>query len=167
MTERIDPAPGNDEKTTLLEFLDYHRATFAWKCEGLDPEQLARRATPPSNMSLLGILRHLADVERSWFDRVAGRKRAQYYFSEDEPDLGFDGAVADPDVVAQAYANWADAVADSRAVAATAGLDDWFESSFYGQLTVRWLYAHLLEEYARHNGHADLLREAIDGATGE
>ena len=151
----------------MLEFLDYHRATFAWKCEGLDAEQLARRSAPPSTMSLLGLLRHLADVERSWFDRVAGRRREQYYFTDGEPDLDFDGAIADPEIVAQAYANWAEAIADSRAVAATVGLDDWFESTHSGRLTVRWLYAHLLEEYARHNGHADLLREAIDGATGE
>jgi uncharacterized damage-inducible protein DinB len=117
-------------------------------------------------MSLLGILRHLADVERSWFDRVTGRVREEYYFTEQDPDRDFDGAIADPDMVAEAFANWEEAIAESRATAETAGLEDWFDSR-WGPLTVRWMYAHLLEEYARHNGHADLLREAIDGETGE
>jgi uncharacterized damage-inducible protein DinB len=164
--ERVDPEPGQDERTTMLAFLDYHRQTFELKCEGLDAEQLARRSVPPSTMSLLGILRHLAEVERSWFDRVAGRTRPEHYCTEAEPDADFDGAIADPAVVAEAFANWKAAIVESRVVAATAGLDDWF-SSRHGRLAVRWLYAHLLEEYARHNGHADLLRETIDGATGE
>jgi hypothetical protein len=164
--ERVDPEPGLDEKTTMLAFLDYHRQTFAWKCEGLDALQMARRSAPPSSLSLLGILRHLADVERSWFDRVIGRDREQYYYTDADPDRDFDGAIADPIVVAEAYTNWEQAMADSREVAASAGLDDWFDSP-HGRKTVRWLYAHLLEEYARHNGHADLLREAIDGAAGE
>ena len=166
MIERLDPAPGQDERATMLAFLDYHRQTFAWKCEGLDAVEMARRSAPPSALSLLGILRHLADVERSWFDRVIGRERAQYYYTDADPDRDFDGAIADPIVVAEAYTNWEQAIGDSREVAATAQLDDWFDSP-HGRMTVRWLYAHLLEEYARHNGHADLLREAIDGATGE
>jgi uncharacterized damage-inducible protein DinB len=165
MTEREDTQPGNDELTTMLDFIEYHRQTFAWKCEGLDAEQLARRSMPPSTLSLLGLLRHLADVERAWFDRVAGRERPKYYF-DGEPSSAFRLATGDPAQVAEAWANWHEAVADGKAVAATVGLDDWFESR-YGPLTIRWLYAHLLEEYARHNGHADLLREAIDGATGE
>jgi uncharacterized damage-inducible protein DinB len=166
MIERIDPTPGENELTTMVAFLDYHRATFAWKCEGLDAEQLARRSAPPSTMSLLGILRHLCDVERAWFDRVAGRSRDQYYFTDAEPDRDFNDAVADGQVVEQAYANWHEAITDGKAVLAGVELDTWFESP-YGPLTVRWLLAHLLEEYARHNGHADLLREAIDGAVGE
>ena len=164
--ERIDPEPGRDELTTMVGFLDYHRATFAMKCDGLDAEQLARRSAPPSTLSLLGILRHLCDVERSWFDRVAGRSRDQYYFTDADPDRDFNGAVGEPEVVAQAYANWQEAIEDGRAVLAGVELDTWFDSP-HGRLTVRFLLAHLLEEYARHNGHADLLREAIDGATGE
>jgi hypothetical protein len=165
MTDRADTRPGLGERETLHDFLEYHRATFAWKCEGLDAEQLARRAVPPSTMSLLGLLRHLSDVERAWGDRVAGREPGQYYF-DGEPSSSFRGAAADPQLVAEAYANWAEAIADANVSLAGADLDDWFESK-HGRLTVRWLYAHLLEEYARHNGHADLLREAIDGSTGE
>ena len=166
MIERDIPKAGQDETTTMRAFLDYHRQTLELKCDGLDAEQLARRSAPPSTMSLLGIVRHLAEVERGWFDRVAGRSRGHYYCTDAEPDADFDGASANPALVNEAFANWREAVAEGREVAGAHSLDDWFESA-YGPLTIRWLYAHLLEEYARHNGHADLLREAIDGATGE
>ena len=165
MTERETPAAGLAERETLEAFLDYHRATLAWKCEGLDAEQLARRASPPSELSLLGLVRHMADVERAWFDRVAARHRPHYYFDGSE-GFAFRGAVADPDVVARAFADWHEAVEEGKTVLAGVGLEDWFESK-YGPLTIRWLFGHLIEEYARHNGHADLLREAIDGMTGE
>jgi len=166
MVDRIDPAPGQDEKTTMLAFLDYHRATFAWKCEGLDAEQLARRAIPPSDLSLLGLLRHLADVERNWWGRVIGQEHRPKYYDDGAPDSSIRNVSADEALVAEAYANWNEAIAEGRAIAESADLDQWFDSR-HGPLTVRWLYAHLLEEYARHNGHADLLRECIDGAVGE
>ena len=166
MIERVDPAPGQDEKTTMLAFVDYHRATFAWKCEGLDAAQLATRATPPSDLSLLGLLQHLADVERSWWGRVIGQEHRPKYYDDGAPSSAIRNVAADPDVVAAAYANWNDAIAEGRSVAAAADLDQWFDSR-HGRLTVRWLLAHLVEEYARHNGHADLLREAIDGSVGE
>ena len=166
MIDRVDPAPGQDEKTTMLAFIDYHRATFAWKCDGLDAEQLATRAMPPSDLSLLGLLQHLADVERNWWGRVIGQEDRPKYYFDGHPSSAIRNIAADPAVVAKAYENWNEAIAEGRQVAATADLDQWFDSK-HGRLTVRWMLAHLIEEYARHNGHADLLREAIDGEVGE
>ena len=104
---RHDPETTGDERATLTGFLDYHRGTLEWKCAGLTPEQLARRAIAPSTLSLLGLVRHLADVERSWFRiRLAGEGVTHIFFTETEPDLDFDGAVADPDEVATAFAAW-------------------------------------------------------------
>src|SRR6266550_2513123 len=94
---RPEPETTGDERATLTGFLDYHRGTLEWKCAGLTPEQLARRAIAPSTLSLLGLVRHLADVERSWFrERLAGEGVTHIFFTETEPDLDFDGAVADP-----------------------------------------------------------------------
>jgi uncharacterized damage-inducible protein DinB len=165
---RVDPPYEADEKTMLLAYLDYHRATLRWKCEHLTPEQLATRAVPSSTMSLLGIIRHIAEVERGWFDRVEGVQRPWIYATEAEPDLDFDGAIADPDVVREAYANWDVEAEHSREVAERTTLDSTFVLAQVAEpISLRWLLMHMLEEYARHNGHADLLREAIDGATGE
>ena len=168
MTQRIEPPTEADEKTTLLAYLDYHRATLAWKCEGLTAAQLAARATPPSTLSLLGLVRHLAEVERAWFDRLTGDPRPGIYWTEAEPDLDFDGAADDPEVVRQAFADWQAEVEHAREVSARLPLDAAFFSEKRGtSITFRWVLVHLIEEYARHNGHADLLREAIDGSTGE
>lgn len=170
MTEdgRPEPPQVADEKATLEGFLDFHRATLEWKCAGLSAEQLARRAVPPSSMSLLGLVRHLAEVEWAWFDRVdTGVRRPPVYFSEEEPDGDFDGAVPDPAVVEDAFASWRRAVEQSRAVTARTDMDATFEHERHGTTTFRWVLVHMVEEYSRHNGHADLLREAIDGTTGE
>ncbi len=166
---RVDPPFEADEKTMLLAYLDYHRATLRWKCENLTPEQLAVRAVPSSALSLLGIVRHLAEVERSWFDRVGGVKpRPGIYFTDAEPDLDFDGAVADPEVVRQAFADWEAEIANARAVAQRTPLEAMHVHPRTGDsISHRWVLVHMIEEYARHNGHADFLREAIDGATGE
>ena len=165
---RIDPPYESDEKTTLLAYLDFHRATLRWKCENLTPEQLAARAVPTSTLSLLGIVRHLAEVERSWFDRVDGRDRPGIYFTDAEPDLDLDGAVADSEVVRQGFADWAAEIENAREVAQRTPLEATFTHKRTGEpITHRWVLVHMIEEYARHNGHADLLREAIDGATGE
>lgn len=168
MTERPDPPYDADERATLTGFLDFQRATLAWKCEGLDAEQLARRASPPSGLSLLGLLRHLAEVERGWFDRIADRNRPDQYSTAEIPDLDLTGAVADPEMVRLAYADWRTAIAESDEVLAAAQLGDTFAHDRTGEaISTRWVLAHMIEEYSRHNGHADLLREAIDGATGE
>ncbi|HET6877185.1 MAG TPA: DinB family protein [Jatrophihabitans sp.] len=166
--DRPFPPQNGDERATLSGFLDFQRATFEWKCAGLTPEQLARRSVSPSSMSLLGLARHLTDVERGWFDRVrGGGRRRPMFWSEDDPEGDFDGAVADPAVVEEAFAAWHRAVDESREVVAATDLDATFEHERDGTTSLRWVLAHMLEEYARHNGHADLLREAIDGATGE
>ncbi len=166
--ERPEPSPTGDERAILTGFLDFHRATLEWKCAGLTAEQLARRAAPPSTMSLLGLVRHLAEVERAWFDRVdTGVRRPPVYFSDDEPNGDFDGAVPDQAVVDDAFATWRSSIDESRAVAARTDLAEIFEHSRQGPTSLRWVLVHMVEEYARHNGHADLLREAIDGATGE
>ena len=120
----------------------------------------------PSTLSLLGLVRHLADVERSWFRiRLAGEGVTHIFFTETEPDLDFDGAVADPEEVATAFAAWRREVARAREITSAFELDDTFVHPGTGEtLTHRWVLTHMIEEYARHNGHADLLREAIDGA---
>jgi uncharacterized damage-inducible protein DinB len=168
MTQRIEPPPNADEKTTTLAYLDFQRATLAWKCENLTPEQLARRAVPTSTLSLLGLVRHLAEVERSWFDRVAGESRPGIYFTEAEPDLDFDGAVDDPAVVARGFADWQAEIDHAREIADRTPFEATFTHSRTGApISLRFVLLHLIEEYARHNGHADLLREAIDGEVGE
>ena len=166
---RRGPENNGDERATLTGFLDYQRGTLEWKCAGLTAEQLARRASPPSTLSLLGIVRHLADVERTWFRRrIAGESVPPIFFTETEPDLDFDGAVADPEVVATAFSAWRREIARAREITSAVKLDDTFVRPGAGErLSVRWVLTHMIEEYARHNGHADLLREAIDGQTGE
>jgi len=165
---RIETPTEGDEKAMLLGFLDYHRATLRWKCEGLTPEQLAARAVPTSTLSLLGLVRHLAEVERSWFGRLEGNEPPGIYFTDAEPDLDLDGAVADPEVVRQAWIDWQAEVDHAREVALRTPLEVSFKHRRTGEvMTHRWTLLHMIEEYARHNGHADLLREAIDGATGE
>jgi uncharacterized damage-inducible protein DinB len=166
--DRPEPPLTGDERATLTGFLDFHRATLEMKCAGLTSEQLARRAVTPSTMSLLGLVRHLAEVERAWFDRLStGQRRPPVYFSDADPDGDFDGAVADPDVVADAFATWRSSVAEAREVIARTDLDATFDHPRQGSTSLRWVLTHMVEEYARHNGHADLLRGVIDGVTGE
>jgi hypothetical protein len=114
-------------------------------------------------------VRHLADVERSWFRvRLHGEALPSIYYTDAEPDLDFDGAVGEEQVAGAAFADWRQEVAQARDIIAAVSLDDTFVHPRTGEtLSVRWLLLHMIEEYARHNGHADLLREAIDGQTGE
>jgi uncharacterized damage-inducible protein DinB len=168
-TERPDPPNIAGELEMLNGWLDFHRATLVRKCEGLDAEQLARRAVPPSTLSLLGLVRHMVDVEQNWFDAIAGRTRVSKYWNADNADFDFDGAEADPVAVAEAFADLQEAIAESRVILAATNLDVAFSRTRRGRQevrSVRWAVVHMIEEYARHNGHADLLREAIDGATG-
>ncbi|MGW0590326.1 DinB family protein [Streptosporangium sp. NPDC002607] len=151
----------------LLNILDSHRATLELKCAGLEAE-LAWRSVEPSTLSLLGLIRHLADVERRWFRRVmAGHDAPARFSSPQNPDGDFDVAVADPASVAAAWQAWREEVAFADSyVAATADLDLTGEDAWRGTVSLRWVLIHMIEEYARHNGHADLLRERIDGAAG-
>ncbi|MBO9522229.1 MAG: DinB family protein [Nocardioidaceae bacterium] len=159
--------PGG-EKEILTEYLRHHRQTLELKCAGLDAEQLARRAVPPSTMSLLGLVRHLAEVERAWFRRVLSERpdTTRIYRTPDEPDLDWDGAVADSALVEEAWANLRGEQDFGTAYLAAADLDSRvpFED---GTISAREVIVHLIEEYARHNGHADLLRECLDGRVGE
>jgi hypothetical protein len=154
-----------DERTMIESRLELHRATVLQKCAGLTVEQLAERALPPSDLSLLGLLRHLTQVERTWFTRAMDgqEERARAY-----PTGGADILGAEPDVAAASYAAFLAELEASREIAARFELDDEFAVPMWDgrQASVRWQLLHLIEEYARHNGHADLLRQKIDGATG-
>jgi uncharacterized damage-inducible protein DinB len=166
---RVDPPPLADERTTLVGFLRWQRATVELKCAGLDAEAMARRALPPSSMSLLGLVRHLALVERGWFRKIlAGQEVPRVFPPEDGPDPAFDGAVADPAVVEQAWRLWREEVAFTDAfIAAAPNLDVTGDEAWRGPMSLRWILVHMIEEYARHNGHIDLLREQLDGAVGQ
>ena len=165
---RQEPSLIADERTMLEGWLDYHRATLTMKCEGLSAEQLRLRAVPPSTLSLLGLVRHMAEVERSWFRRrLTGEDAPPIYCSESDPDGDFDGVdTADP---AEAFATWhAECDAARALTAAASSLDARAAREVDGRpMSLRWILAHMIEEYARHNGHADLLRQCIDGAVGD
>ena len=160
-----------DERITLTGFLDYQRETLAIKCAGLTTEQLRERAVPPSALSLLGLVRHMAEVEQSWFQLVLSGQPVPYHWprepGEDADSTGsaeFDVTDAEP---AEAFEVWRAECARSRDfVAAAESLDviGHYENETY---SLRYVLTHMIEEYARHNGHADLLRERIDGVTGD
>ncbi|MBE7188005.1 DinB family protein [Jatrophihabitans endophyticus] len=156
------------ERGTLLRYLDQYRTTLTHKCADLDAEQLARRSVPPSTLSLLGLVRHMAEVERSWFRRLSGEDAAGIYYTEDDVDGDFDGAVADDEVVADAFRSWHAEIAFADRFLADhpdLGFETTTPNGRHVQL--RDVLVHLVEEYARHCGHADLLRETIDGRVGE
>jgi uncharacterized damage-inducible protein DinB len=171
---RPEPPIAADEVATLLGFLDYQRATLAWKCRGVDSSGL-QATVAASTMTLGGLLKHMALVEESWFSRsLYGRDRLPPWDAVDwkaDPDWEWHSAAAD--TPEQLLALWEDAVERSRSLVAEAladgGLDrlakrTWPDGS---APSLRWILCHMIEEYARHNGHADLLRESIDGVTGE
>ena len=152
------------EQEMLRDWLDWHRATLLRKCAGLDGAQLATRSVPPSNLSLLGLVRHMSDTERGWVRQTyRGEQVPDLYYRSDAPDADFEEA--DP---AGAEADLARYRAECLAVDAAlqgAELDETF--AFRDKpISVRWMWQHLVEEYARHNGHADLIREVIDGSAG-
>ena len=160
----------DDERSVLAEYLRVYRLTMELKCAGLDAEQLARRSVPPSTMSLLGLVRHMADVERHWFRRVmAGENAPPLYWTEGEPDVEWTGATADPEVVAQAWDAWRGEVGYAeRYVNGSADLGMRGTKMRDGKtISLREVLVHMIEEYARHCGHADLLRERIDGRVGQ
>jgi len=155
------------ERDVVLGYLRHYRMTLELKCQGLDAEQLARRSVPPSTMSLLGLVRHMAKVEHSWNVRVLqDRDEPRLYWSEADRDLDFNGAVAERAVVDDAWASWRREVAAAEAWLATDSFDR-LVTSKGDEFEVRDVVVHLVEEYARHCGHADLLRECIDGRTGQ
>jgi uncharacterized damage-inducible protein DinB len=169
--ERTDPDTTGDELTLLSQFLDYHRATLVQKASGLDREQLGTRLGP-STLTLAGLVKHMALVEDGWFGRVLlGREYSEPWDSVDwdaDPDWEFRTAVDDePEDLLRLYA---DACERSRAATTEIGDLDRVAArpSRRGEpFSLRWIMLHMIEETARHNGHADLIRENIDGATGE
>jgi uncharacterized damage-inducible protein DinB len=161
------PPLNADERTTLESWLDFHRTTLAMKCEGLSDEQAATAPAPPSGLTLTGLVQHMAEVERNWFRRLlAGEQAPPIYDPEADPrgpDGGFD--LAEDASLRDALVVWRAEIAIARKHCAERDLTD--TGGFAGQdVSLRWIYVHLIEEYARHNGHADLLRERIDGVTG-
>jgi uncharacterized damage-inducible protein DinB len=156
------------EEAVLRDYLDHFRRTFERQCADLDADQLARRSVPPSTMSLLGLLRHLAAVEYSWWRRVMDRRLdlPKMWGKDEHRDADFDGAVADDAVVAEAWEAWRREVAYAEAWQAGHPMDQLGQHDD-GDIEMREVVVHLIEEYARHCGHADLLRECIDGRTGQ
>lgn len=154
-----------DERPTLLSFLQWQRDTLARKCAGLNAEQLRQRSAAPSTLSLLGLVRHLTDVERGWFRRTLDQEDVDdMYSTESNPEGDFnDVDDADP---AEALASWRSEIERADQVIARHHLDDEVSQRTGRRVTMRWILVHMVEEYSRHNGHADLLRERIDGATG-
>ncbi|WBB70454.1 DinB family protein [Micromonospora sp. WMMD812] len=156
-----------DERTMLEGWLDYHRQTLLLKCAGLTREQLTTPSVEPSGLTLLGLVRHLAEVEAWWFrENFAGQKVDYPYFTPEQPDADFDAGAGDPEAD---FAIFHREVELARAAAAGRSLDETFTEvgPKARVFNLRWIYVHLIEEYARHNGHADLIRERLDGVTGE
>ncbi len=144
-------------------WLDFHRATLLWKCEGLTDEQLKSRAVPTSELTLLGLVRHMIEVERGWFLPFLGEYVDPVYGTDEDPDAEFDVTDADASADVERFRAEVDAI---RTRLSGHDLDE-TEVGEEKSFSLRWIYTHMIEEYARHNGHADLLREAVDGATGE
>jgi uncharacterized damage-inducible protein DinB len=167
-TRRTEPSVIADERTMLEGWLDYHRETLAIKCEGLDDARLRTASVPPSELSLLGLVRHMAEVERIWFRKVlVNDDPGPIYFSEEDPDGEFH--LTEADTWEEARGTWLEEIAVARRNAEGFALDDISRAMHRrsGEApSLRWIYTHMIEEYARHNGHADLIRERIDGATG-
>ena len=165
--ERSMPALTADERESLESWLDFYRVTLVQKCEGLTDEQLRQATAAPSQLTLLGILQHMAEVERNWFRRVLAQEKAPPLYDPDADPHGHSGGfdLAEGATHEAASATWQAEVEHARKNCAARALDD--TSPFMGgQVTLRWIYTHMIAEYARHCGHADLLRERTDGATG-
>ncbi|MEU7476029.1 DinB family protein [Lentzea sp. NPDC042327] len=154
------------ERAVLEAVLDRHRAMFLAKCAGLTGAELATASAPPSTLTLLGLIRHLTDVERVWCRvRADGQDLGPRYASQANPDAAFD--YLDPERAEAEHAALVEEVGLARRAVAGKDLDHVFVHERRGEMSLRWLYLHLVEEYAQHNGHADLLRERIDGSTSE
>jgi uncharacterized damage-inducible protein DinB len=162
---RTEPAYVSDEREMMEAWLEFHRMTLLLKCEGVSNEARKARPIPSSKLSLHGLVRHVAEVERQWFQRVLCRQPKMR-------PIWYDPAVEDSELVPLDHANWVDDLAAwqaeceaSRRAAAARDLND--TGLRHGSpCSLRWIYVHMIEEYARHNGHADLIRELVDGSVG-
>ncbi|MCG6495463.1 DinB family protein [Kitasatospora sp. A2-31] len=165
-TERIAPPLTGGEREMLRGFLDYHRATLAMKCDGLTDEELRLQSSPPSTLSLLGLVRHMAEVERTWFRRVINKEDVPFVWSpEGDFQAAYDARGADR---AAAFAAWEAEVEHARRIEREAESLDvtGYMPKWESDVSLRLVMLHLIHEYARHNGHADFLRESIDGEVG-
>jgi uncharacterized damage-inducible protein DinB len=160
-----DPRPATDERTTLVEFLDFYRGVFVRKLEGLDDDQARRASCPPSDLTPLGLARHMAEVERGWFRRSLDEDVDLLFdYSEDNDAELHPGPDAS---MAEAIDQWRAEVVAARANLERFALDDLLPRGREPRKSVRWTVVHMIEEYARHCGHLDLICEAIDGRTGD
>ncbi|MER7171368.1 DinB family protein [Streptomyces mesophilus] len=163
---RIGPPLTGGERETLRAFLDYHRATLAMKCEGLTDEELRQRSMPPSTLSLLALVRHMAEVERAWFHRAFEDHDAPMVWSD---EIDFQAAYdASASTRAEAFGAWDAEVERSRRIEKAAESLDatGYQPRWDKEISLRMVMVHVLLEYGRHNGHADFLREGVDGTTG-
>ncbi|MCK2238453.1 MULTISPECIES: DinB family protein [unclassified Crossiella] len=166
ITERPDPPRQGDERETLRVYLDFHRATLAMKCADLSTEDLRRQSSPPSTLSLLGLVRHMAEVERTWFRRVINAEDIPLVWSD---SFDFQAAYDATDCTREeAFAAWENEIEHSRRIelAAESLEVTGYQPRWGEHVSLRMIMLHMIHEYARHNGHADFLREAIDGVTG-
>ncbi|MGW4199705.1 DinB family protein [Streptomyces sp. NPDC004726] len=166
------PPAHADERAMLEAWLDFHRATLALKCADLTDNQLRLAAVSPSPMTLLGLVQHMAEVERHWFQRRFAAQDVPLVFGESDDD-SFGFALRPDRGLDEATAAWQAEIARGREIIAAASLDDFGRQPEHGaghaghrRVSLRWILVHMIEEYARHNGHADLIRERIDGVTG-
>jgi uncharacterized damage-inducible protein DinB len=167
--DRARPAQDAGEREMLIGWLEHHRGILTWKCEGLTAEQLRERAVPPSTLSLLGLVRHMTDVERGWFQQVfLGEDVPDVYERSADEDADFnDVDEADPAAAFDAFERECALSRQILAQASSLDVPSRQTSERTGQpWSLRWIVTHMIEEYARHNGHADLLRESVDGNTG-
>jgi uncharacterized damage-inducible protein DinB len=167
--ERTEPARIAGERASLEQWLDFHRETLLTKCAGLSADQLKSRSVPPSNLSLLGLVRHMTEVERWWFRMHAANEQIGFVYCSDDSDSSDFDDLDDADAEANLEA-FRREVEAAKAAVDDKVLDDVASSrGHHPERTrdLRWIYVHMIEEYARHNGHADLIRECIDGAVGD
>ncbi|MFI5893252.1 DinB family protein [Actinoplanes sp. NPDC051513] len=164
--ERPDPPRCGGEREMLRVFLDFHRATLAMKCDGLSDEELRSLSMPPSTLSLLGLVRHMAEVERTWFRRVIAGEDVPLVWSA-EGDFQ-EAYAAGSSTRVSAFGAWEAEVERAREIEAGAeSLDVMGHQARWGEdVSLRFVMLHMIHEYARHNGHADFLREGIDGSVG-
>jgi hypothetical protein len=163
VTERTEPTGLSDERSLLDGWLDYYRATLLAKCEGLSGDQLVTRSCEPSSMSLLGLVRHMTEMERVYGHRLADLSVGFLYCSDENQEGDFEGVTATS--AGTDLETFREHCVRTRQIMTSHELGDTFGKA--NSYTLRWFYQYLIKEYARHLGHADLLRERIDGATGE
>jgi len=165
---RDDPPLIADEATALSAWLDFHRTTLQQKCEGLSAEQMVRKSVPPSAMTMLGLVRHMTGVEWWWFEHVFAGESTPDPIDPTGEDPQAEWHVLDLPIADTALDDFARQCARSRGVVdAAVSLDALSASADAPERDLRWVIVHMIEEYARHNGHADLLRECIDGVVGD